>query len=73
MALSQRTNFWRSIRSGNNSWFSVASVMPKGQIEVRRIVNGEVLFSGKVVILPADFDIQIIPRLLSKELLYSLV
>ncbi|TBL82827.1 STY4851/ECs_5259 family protein [Hafnia alvei] len=54
--------FWRSIRSGNNSWFSVASVMPKGQIEVRRIVNGEVLFSGKVVILPADFDIQIIPE-----------
>lgn len=36
--------------------------MPKGQIEVRRIVNDEVLFSGKVVVLPADFDINIIPE-----------
>ncbi|HBB1017597.1 TPA: hypothetical protein J1A65_005283, partial [Escherichia coli] len=54
--------FWRSIRSGNNAWYSVASEMPKGQIEVRRIVNDEVLFSGKVVVLPADFDINIIPE-----------
>lgn len=36
--------------------------MPKGQIEVRRIVNDEVLFSGKVVVLPTDFDINIIPE-----------
>lgn len=54
--------FWRSIRSGNNAWYSVASEMPKGQIEVRRIVNDEVLFSGKVVVLPTDFDINIIPE-----------
>jgi hypothetical protein len=53
--------YWRSIRSGNNTWSPVSTAIPKGQIEVRHVVNNEVLFSGRMVILPADFDIKIIP------------
>lgn len=53
--------YWRSIRSGNTTWSSVSTAMPKGQIEVRHVVNNEVLFSGRMVVLPADFDIKIVP------------
>jgi len=53
--------YWRSIRSGNMTWSSVSTSMPKGQVEVRHVVNNEVLFSGRMVVLPADFDIKIVP------------
>ncbi|UAY91687.1 STY4851/ECs_5259 family protein [Pectobacterium polaris] len=53
--------YWRSIRTGNTTWSSVSTAMPKGQIEVRHVVNNEVLFSSRVVVLPADFDIKISP------------
>ncbi|MCW0937427.1 STY4851/ECs_5259 family protein [Pantoea sp. RG18] len=53
--------YWRSIRSGNATWSPVSAAIPKGQIEVRHMVNNEVLFSGRMVVLPADFDIKIVP------------
>ncbi|WP_239549475.1 STY4851/ECs_5259 family protein [Lelliottia amnigena] len=53
--------YWRSIRSGNITWSPVSTAIPKGQIEVRHVVNNEVLFSGRMVVLPADFDIKIVP------------
>ena len=52
---------WRPVKVGSSSWNNMTDVLPKGQVEVRRVVNGQVLFSGRVVVLPADFDIQFVP------------
>lgn len=52
---------WRPIKVGNSSWYNMRDVLPKGQVEVRRVANGQVLFSGRVVVLPADFDVQLVP------------
>lgn len=53
---------WRPVKVGCASWFNLKDALPKGQVEVRRVVDGHVLFSGRVVILPADFDIQFVPQ-----------
>lgn len=52
---------WRPIKLGSTSWNSMKNAMPKGQVEVRHVVGEQVCFSGRVVILPADFDIQFVP------------
>lgn len=61
--------YWRSIRSGSMTWSSVSTSMPKGQVEVRHVVNNEVLFSGRMVVLPADFDIKIVPESAQKGII----
>lgn len=61
--------YWRSIRSGNTTWSLVSTAMPKGQIEVRHVVNNEVLFSGRMVVLPNDFGIKIVPESAQKGMI----
>lgn len=52
--------YWRKLRSGVASWVSFSETTPIGKVEIRQVVNNEVLHSTRCVVLPEQAQIQLI-------------
>ena len=53
--------YWRRLSGGVAKWYPISDSMPFGKIELRQMVNNEVLHSTRCIIFPQDSQIRLNP------------
>lgn len=54
--------YWRKLKAGGlTTWHKFSELSPLGKVEIRQMINGEVIHSSRCVILPTDAHLSLVP------------